>query len=165
MSEAIASFCLTAQTCALCPGLPPATVSCCSSSGTMGALWGGTCSEPEPRLWGNPATNCWACHPSREATKHFNGHLPNTSICWSIHASLPLEIHLLLKWIFRTSLFTQMTYLMYSLFFMKWLFVFLFPKFPIFQVHICILFSLKVMHILMDSSSSSGSLLLLLLQL
>lgn len=117
MSDPIASCCLTAQTCALCPELPPATVSCWQLLRHCRTLRGGPCPEPEPspglRLWGNAATNCWACHPSREATKHFNGHLPNTvaSICRSIHASLPLEIHLLLKWIFPASLFSQITYM------------------------------------------------------
>lgn len=97
MSDPIASCCLTAQTCALCPELPAATVSCWQ---LLGRCWEApAAARARPRLWGDTATNGWACHRSREGTKHFNGHLPSivASICWFIRASLPLEIHLFLK--------------------------------------------------------------------
>lgn len=83
----------------LCP-LPWAACSHCELWQLLGCCWEApAAARARPRLWGDTATNGWACHPSREGTKHFNGHLPSTvaSICWFIRASLPLEIHLFLK--------------------------------------------------------------------
>lgn len=88
----------------LCP-LPRAASSNRELLAAPRALLGGPCGSESPsevpglRHWENTATNCWASHLSREVTKHFNGHLTNAvaSIFWFVRASLPLEIHPLLK--------------------------------------------------------------------
>lgn len=185
MSDPIASRCLTAQTCALCPPLHPATVSWWQllghGTGSAGRL-GRQPRQPEPerktgtKQWPgieeNSITIRWSFHVSRKAAKHFNGHLPTVaaSLCWFIQASLHLtwkSICFLNSLFFPASMLAQMTYLLCLLFFLKCPFVSFSPIFHIFQVRVYVLLSvfLEITHMPIDSSSSSRLLVLLLLLL